>query len=51
MEVERAYRISKTTLHRWLKDGKLTDHRTVGGHRRYDSAEIERLLSVADGVT
>ena len=50
-EVEKTYRLSKTTLHRWLKNGKLTDHRTVGGHRRYDSAEIERLLSVADGVT
>jgi len=49
--VEKAYRLSKTTLHRWLKDGKLTDHRTVGGHRRYDSAEIEQLLSVSDGVT
>lgn len=38
-------------MHRWLRDGKLTDHRTVGGHRRYDSAEIESLLSVSDSVT
>ncbi|GFP33237.1 hypothetical protein HKBW3S42_01571, partial [Candidatus Hakubella thermalkaliphila] len=29
----------------------MNDHRTVGGHRRYDSAEIEQLLSVSDGVT
>ena len=50
-EVEDRYRLSKTTLHRWIKDGKLTEHRTAGGHRRYDSAEIERLLSVSDGVT
>lgn len=50
-EVERTYRLSKTTLHRWLKNGNLTDHRTVGGHRRYDSAEIEALLAVSDGVT
>ncbi len=50
-EVEKTYRLSKTTLHRWLRYGKLTDHRTVGGHRRYDSAEIEALLSVSDGVT
>lgn len=50
-EVTQKYRLSKTTLHRWLKDGKLTDHRTVGGHRRYDSAEVEALLSVSDGVT
>ena len=50
-EVEQKYRISKTTLHRWLKGGKLTDHRTVGNHRRYDNAEVEQLLSVSDGVT
>lgn len=50
-EVTQKYRLSKTTLHRWLRDGKLTDHRTVGGHRRYDSAEIEVLLSVSNGVT
>ncbi|GFP38803.1 IS607 family transposase [Candidatus Hakubella thermalkaliphila] len=50
-EVEQRYRLSNTTLHRWLKDGKMNDHRTVGGHRRYDSAEIEQLLSVSDGVT
>lgn len=43
-EVERKYRLSRTTLHRWLKEGKLTERRTVGGHRRYDSAEIEALL-------
>jgi len=49
--VEQKYRLSKTTLHRWLKDGKLTEHRTTGGHRRYDSAEIEKLLSISDGVT
>lgn len=49
--MERTYRLSKTTLHRWLKNGNLTDHRTVGGHRRYDSAEIETLLAVSDGVT
>ena len=38
-------------MHRWLKDGKITDHRTVGRHRRYGSAEIEALLFVSDGVT
>jgi excisionase family DNA binding protein len=50
-EVEQKYRLSKTTLHRWLKDGKLTEHRTAGGHRRYDRAEIEKLLSLSDGIT
>lgn len=34
-----------------MKEKRLTEHRTAGGHRRYDSAEIERLLSISDGVT
>lgn len=50
-EVEQKYRISKTTLHKWIKEGVLTDHRTVGGHRRYDSAELEKLLSISEGMT
>ena len=50
-EVEQKYRLSKTILHRWLRDGKLTEHRTAGGHRRYDRAEIEKLLSISDGIT
>jgi len=37
-------------LHRWIEDGVLTNHRTVGGHRRYDSSEIEQLLSISNGV-
>lgn len=43
-EVTQRYRLSRITLHRWLKDGKLTDHRIVGGHRRYDSAEKDVAL-------
>ena len=46
-EVEQKYRLSKTTLHRWIRMGVLTEHRTAGEHRRYDSAEIERVLSVS----
>ena len=50
-EVEKKYRISKTTLHKWVRDGVLTEHRTVGSHRRYDSAELEELLSISGGVS
>jgi len=46
-EVEKLYRLSKNTLYRWIRMGVLTDHRTVGKHRRYDRAEIERVLSVS----
>lgn len=46
-EVKNIYSISKTTLHRWIREGILTNYRTVGGHRRYDSKEIEAILSVS----
>ena len=31
------------TVQRWAKEGKLPHTRTLGGHRRYDRAEIEAL--------
>ena len=46
-EVTQKYRISRDTLHLWVKVGKLSNYRTVGGHRRYVDTEIERLLLVA----
>ena len=32
-EIEQKYRISKTTLHHWLKEKKPTENRPVGGKR------------------
>ena len=32
-EIEQKYRISKTTLHHWLKEKKLTENCAVGGKR------------------
>ena len=32
-EIEQKYRISKTTLHHWLKEQKLTENRAAGGKR------------------
>jgi len=47
-EVEERYRVSRSTLHRWLKEGVLTNHRTKGGHRRYESDELEKILSIGE---
>lgn len=38
--------VSTDTLRRWSAEGKLTVERTLGGHRRYDLAEVQ---SIADG--
>ena len=46
-EVIQKYRVSKPTLHLWVEKGKLSNYRTVGGHRRYVDTEIEGLLLVA----
>jgi len=44
------YQVSKTSWHRWVKEKKLTEHRTPGGHRRYDTAELERVFSLSAGM-
>jgi diguanylate cyclase (GGDEF)-like protein/PAS domain S-box-containing protein/excisionase family DNA binding protein len=37
--------ISTTTARRWADDGRLGATRTAGGHRRFSSSEVRRLLS------
>ena len=36
--------VSKSTLRRWEKNGKITCYKTPGGHRRYDSDELIKLI-------
>ena len=43
-EVAREFRVDIKTVNRWADAGKLTVHRTPGGHRRYVREEIESLL-------
>ena len=35
--------VSIDTIRRWMDDGKLTEHRTAGGHRRVDANELQDL--------
>jgi len=35
--------VSTDTLKRWEANGKIRAARTVGGHRRFDPAEVERV--------
>ena len=44
-EVAGLFRVDPKTVTRWAKAGKLTAIRTLGGHRRYRSSEVHRLLS------
>lgn len=36
--------VSKDTLRRWEKKGKLTSRRTIGRHRRYSKKQLENIL-------
>lgn len=35
--------VSTQTLARWARDGKIESGFTIGGHRRYAEAELERV--------
>ena len=45
-EVKSILNVSKSTLQRWDKSGKLKALRTEGGHRRYRKSIIEELIGM-----
>ena len=48
-EVASLFRVDPKTVTRWAKAGKLTAIRTLGGHRRYRSSEVNALLKSSSG--
>jgi excisionase family DNA binding protein len=42
-EVAAMFRVDPKTVTRWVKAGKLSCVRTLGGHRRFRRAEVEEL--------
>jgi len=36
--------VSKSSLRRWEKEGKIKPLRTPGGHRRYDERELLKII-------
>lgn len=42
--------ISRDTLKRWEKKGRITSLRTPEGHRRFRRGDVEALLSVIEPV-
>jgi excisionase family DNA binding protein len=42
-QVAERLHVSAKTVSRWAKEGKLGHLRTLGGHRRYNPADIDRL--------
>lgn len=42
-EAARILRVSATTVRNWAADGRLEEHRTPGGHRRFRSTDVQQL--------
>lgn len=42
-DAARILRVSATTVRNWAADGRLDEHRTAGGHRRFRVSEVQRL--------
>lgn len=49
-EAAGAVAVTASTIKRWADKGVLPFSRTVGGHRRFDRAAVERLASAQAGV-
>lgn len=47
-ETGKLLNVSKQTLQRWDKRGKLIALRTEGGHRRYKLSDIEKILGCVE---
>ena len=43
-EVAALFRVNPKTVTRWARAGKITEIRTLGGHRRFRASEITRCL-------
>jgi len=47
-EVAALFRVDAKTVTRWAQKGLLNSVKTLGGHRRFKTAEIHKLLQTQD---
>lgn len=43
-EVAQLFAVDSKTVRTWAEQGKLDSFRTLGGHRRYNAAQVRALL-------
>ena len=46
-EVAVLFRVDPKTVTRWAQAGRISSIRTIGGHRRFRSSEVQRFLDDA----
>ena len=44
-EVASTFNVHPKTVARWAQAGKISHVRTLGGHRRYDANEIDKIIN------
>jgi len=44
-EVGALFHVKASTVSRWANQGRIKHFRTLGGHRRFSTTEVRRLLS------
>ena len=44
-EVAVMFRVDPKTVTRWARAGKISSIRTIGGHRRFRTSEVQRFLN------
>ena len=49
-EVALMFRVNPKTVTRWARSGRISAVRTIGGHRRFRSSEINRFLEDARDI-
>jgi excisionase family DNA binding protein len=49
-EVAVLFRVDPKTVTRWARAGKIPAIRTIGGHRRFRTSEIQRFLEDAQDL-
>lgn len=45
-EVAERLRVGRSTLYRWVREGRLKPHRLPGGRMRFYEEDVERLLQI-----
>ena len=50
-EVAVMFRVNPKTVTRWARAGKISAIRTLGGHRRFRTSEIRRVLDEVGDLT
>lgn len=51
LDIEKASKfisVSKSTLRRWEREGKIKSYRTIGKHRRYDEKDLLKIIGKDD---